>query len=446
MKYGATSLTEVIDLLQRTDTVYCDLALFRNTESDRHWTAYRLFIDIAQEDKEPRSFNYGKVAFTRGSTDGAAVARWLTVDQHGNLNNHHFVIPTVKDQVDWSRSSSHRRNTGYQRLTSYHSALPHSVYRVSFNENLFDSLKQALNPDDSLIQVGCPTFPDYHTALTYLMHGTGRRRGEDALPAEIILRVVHYDAWIDEVTIGSKQVAVTVRGDHIAGTRLAAGCGRYYFEEDLESEVTLLCPTPRGSTDYIWIILSHQDKWLDGREIDLRYEAERFPWNNVKAAPENASEQIRHWVMEGESSTMEYKQKLSSDERKVLKTVVAFANGQGGVILFGVDDDQTICGVEHEFPQGSLSKYKDKITDLIHGRLSPFPEYLLSHCIIGKHTVLALQVFEGRQVPYTLRGNDQAPVVYVRRNASTYAATPAEIREIVLKFTPDPSRLRTGLM
>ncbi len=405
MKYGATSLTEVIDLLQRTDTVYCDLALFRNTESDRHWTAYRLFIDIAQEDKEPRSFNYGKVAFTRGSTDGAAVARWLTVDQHGNLNNHHFVIPTVKDQVDWSRSSSHRRNTGYQRL-----------------------------------------IPDYHTALTYLMHGTGRRRGEDALPAEIILRVVHNDAWIDEVTIGSKQVAVTVRGDHIAGTRLAAGCGRYYFEEDLESEVTLLCPTPRGSTDYIWIILSHQDKWLDGREIDLRYEAERFPWNNVKAAPENASEQIRHWVMEGESSTMEYKQKLSSDERKVLKTVVAFANGQGGVILFGVDDDQTICGVEHEFPQGSLSKYKDKITDLIHGRLSPFPEYLLSHCIIGKHTVLALQVFEGRQVPYTLRGNDQAPVVYVRRNASTYAATPAEIREIVLKFTPDPSRLRTGLM
>jgi hypothetical protein len=320
------------------------------------------------------------------------------------------------------------------------------VYRVSFEENLFDSLKQALNPDDSLIQVGCPTFPDYHTALTYLMHGAGRRRGEDALPPEIILRVVHNDAWIDEVTLGSNRVAVTVRGDQIAGTRLAGGCGGYYFEEDLEREVTLLCPTPRGTPDYIWIILSRRDKWLDGREIDLRYGTERLPWENIKAAPENTYEQIRGWVAEGESGTMEYKQKLSADERKVLKTVAAFANGQGGVILLGVDDDQAICGVEHEFPQGSLGKYKDKITNLIHGWLSPSPEYLLSHCIIGTHTVVALQVFEGRQVPYTLRGKDQAPVVYVRRNASTYAATPAEIREIVLKFVPTPSPLRTGLM
>jgi schlafen family protein len=442
MKYGITSLAEVINLLQQTDTVYCDLALFRNTESDRDWTAYRLFIDVAQGGKEPRSFNYGKVAFTRGSIDAAAVVKWLTVNQQGTLNGHHFVIPAVIDKVNWSRSSSHRRNTGYQRLTSYHSELPHSVYRISFKENPFDSLKLALNPDDSLIQVGCPTFPDYHTALTYLMHGAGRKRGEDALPSEIILRVVHNDAWIDEVTLGSNRVAVTVRGDQIAGTHLAAGCGGYYFEEDLEREVTLLCPTPSGTSNYIWIILSHQDKWLDGREIDLRYGADSFPWDNVKASPENAYEQIRGWTKEGESSTMEYKQQLSADERKVLKTVVAFANGQGGVILLGVDDDQAICGVEHEFPLGSLGKYKDKITDLIHAWLSPFPEYLLSHCVIGGHTVVALQVFEGRQVPYTLRGKDQAPVVYVRRNASTYAATPAEIREIVLKFAHDPSRFR----
>src|SRR5262245_2482604 len=132
MKYGATSLAEVINLLQRTDTVYCDLALFRNTESDRDWTAYRLFIDIAQGGKEPRIFNYGKVAFTCGPTEGAAVVQWLTDGRQGTMNGHHFVIPAIRDQVDWSRASSHQRNTGYQRLTGYHSSLPHSVYRVSF--------------------------------------------------------------------------------------------------------------------------------------------------------------------------------------------------------------------------------------------------------------------------------------------------------------------------
>lgn len=322
MKHGTASLAEVLELLRRTDKVYCDLALFRNAESDPSWMVFRLFVDVVQGEgaRAHRNFSYGQAAFISGSADGATVAQWLGGNQKGEIDSHQFIIAKVRDQVDWSRSSSHLRNAGYQRLTHYHSPFPHSLYRLSFQENLFDTLKQALNPDDNLIKVGCPTFPSYYTALTYLMHGVGRRLGDDVPPPEIVIRLVHNDAWIDEVTLGSKRVAVTVKGDRVAGVRLAVGCGGYHFEEDLEREVTLLCSNPRGIPDRIWIILSRQDMWLDGRDIDLQYGAERFLYDNIKAAPENIYEQIREWVSEGESNMMEYKRELSADERKVLKT------------------------------------------------------------------------------------------------------------------------------
>ena len=43
-------------------------------------------------------------------------------------------------------------------------------------------------------------------------------------------------------------------------------------------------------------------------------------------------------IKRGESDTLEFKRELPVRERQFLKTVVAFANGKGGRILFGVDN------------------------------------------------------------------------------------------------------------
>ena len=44
----------------------------------------------------------------------------------------------------------------------------------------------------------------------------------------------------------------------------------------------------------------------------------------------------------GENDRLEFKRGLSKDDTRWLKTVVAFANGRGGRILFGVDTDLTV--------------------------------------------------------------------------------------------------------
>ncbi|MBI3787319.1 MAG: ATP-binding protein [Ignavibacteriales bacterium] len=50
---------------------------------------------------------------------------------------------------------------------------------------------------------------------------------------------------------------------------------------------------------------------------------------------------------EGEGIHLEFKRKVSSPE-KIARALIGFANTKGGTILFGIDDDASIVGVESE--------------------------------------------------------------------------------------------------
>ncbi|MGA8265070.1 MAG: RNA-binding domain-containing protein [Ignavibacteriaceae bacterium] len=58
-------------------------------------------------------------------------------------------------------------------------------------------------------------------------------------------------------------------------------------------------------------------------------------------------------IEKGENLTCEFKRKFSTHE-KIAKEMIAFANTKGGIILFGVDDDKEIIGVESEKTEAAL--------------------------------------------------------------------------------------------
>jgi hypothetical protein len=43
-------------------------------------------------------------------------------------------------------------------------------------------------------------------------------------------------------------------------------------------------------------------------------------------------------LLTGESSSIEYKREVPSNSEKYLKTIIAFANGNGGQMVFGIED------------------------------------------------------------------------------------------------------------
>ena len=103
-------------------------------------------------------------------------------------------------------------------------------------------------------------------------------------------------------------------------------------------------------------------------------------------------------IKNGEYEVLEFKgNELSEDPKKWLKTVVAFANGKRGSIVFGVEDSTLeISGVQSE----NIFKFMDCLTSEISDNCVPqiFPR-LHVETIDGK-TLIVLEIRPGDNSPY----------------------------------------------
>jgi len=109
-----------------------------------------------------------------------------------------------------------------------------------------------------------------------------------------------------------------------------------------------------------------------------------------------------------ESRKLEFKQALPKNATSVLKTIVAFANGAGGEMIFGVTDDRKIIGVED--PLLIEEKLSNMIHDSIYPLLSPFISTL---CVDDKITLI-VQILPGNQKPYYIKSLGLEKGVFIR--------------------------------
>lgn len=128
----------------------------------------------------------------------------------------------------------------------------------------------------------------------------------------------------------------------------------------------------------------------------------------------------------GETCELEFKRVPNEDRAKYLKTVVAFANGKGGRILFGVANDRMIVGI----PQESVFAEKDAITNSIVDACSPKIAFNIGIESIEDKSIIVLDVFAGVNCPYYLRSEGERDGVYVRVGATTCVADDASRREL----------------
>ena len=118
-----------------------------------------------------------------------------------------------------------------------------------------------------------------------------------------------------------------------------------------------------------------------------------------------------------ETRTLEFKETITNT---FLKTVSAFSNYDGGVILFGVDDDGNIKGLSNA-KQACLD-IENKINDSI----SPQPNYTLE--IQNNEQTIKLNVKSGLQKPYLYKSK-----AYKRNDTSTIEVDTLEFSRLVLE-------------
>ena len=135
-------------------------------------------------------------------------------------------------------------------------------------------------------------------------------------------------------------------------------------------------------------------------------------------------------ILAGESKNVEFKENLPEKSIKYMKSVVAFANGTGGIIIFGISDkSREVVGFDKE----DVFKKMDAIANAISDSCEPaiIPDITLQ-TVDGK-TVIVVEVSEGRQRPYYIKALGRESGVYVRVAGTTRLADEYMIKELLFE-------------
>ena len=135
-------------------------------------------------------------------------------------------------------------------------------------------------------------------------------------------------------------------------------------------------------------------------------------------------------ILAGESKNVEFKENLPEKSIKYMKSVVAFANGTGGKIIFGIaDKTREVIGFDKE----EVFKKMDAIANAISDSCEPtiIPDITL-RTVDGK-TVIVVEISEGRQRPYYIKALGRDGGVYVRVAGTTRLADEYMIKELMFE-------------
>lgn len=129
----------------------------------------------------------------------------------------------------------------------------------------------------------------------------------------------------------------------------------------------------------------------------------------------------------GEATEYDKKAMLEIKKPKSwLKSVSAFANGVGGVLIFGIADNDSVVGVD------DAKKAMEVISEQTKTKMDPIPEVLLkAHEIDGKK-IITLEVYRGDETPYYYVGEGNY-TAFVRIGNESVIAAAMDLKRLVLR-------------
>lgn len=131
---------------------------------------------------------------------------------------------------------------------------------------------------------------------------------------------------------------------------------------------------------------------------------------------------IKILVEEGEGFELEFKRKVSTPA-KIARTLIAFANTRGGIMLFGVDDDGSIVGLASEKEElGLISTAGELFCD---PPITPTIEIVP----FNQRDVIVASIRESDDKPHALMNDDpDGAKIFIRVNDKTVPASKEVIK------------------
>lgn len=354
-------------------------------------------------------WEYERAVFVAAAPAGATVARWL---ERGRISLRSVSLPIApQDRVQVERRQS--------RFAGIFQALPWPS--IDWTVHVRNETPQMLHGE--LVAHRAPAFLSFDLAGTAFF-GVLPTPSRSFSGRECVVREQDLRARIDSVRVRPTEVIVAVSGEQLSGTTLTLGGLHGQTKELRRAKREVHFPLAGGIPSGSWIALHRGQELLDRRGLDPAWgpadvEIEVDPVTEVEVL-----------INRGEGASTEFKLELPTSEGSiinVMKTVAAFANGDGGTLLFGVDNHGAVVGLQFDDARNML----DRTTQLIRDWVRPHVDFDAELADVDGKQVLLVRVEPGAEPPYGVGTTDRRIDYYVRRTATTSPATPADVRAFV---------------
>ena len=134
---------------------------------------------------------------------------------------------------------------------------------------------------------------------------------------------------------------------------------------------------------------------------------------------------IQEILKQPESKTLEFKKEIPKNRQNLLKTVVAFANGAGGHIYVGVNDDRTIPGVK-----GEPFDLEEKLASIIYDSISPIPNVFFQTVAFEDKIIFIIRILPGANKPYYLKKLGPEGGIFLRMGSTNRKADSQSVAEL----------------
>jgi hypothetical protein len=437
-----TPLADVGLAFTAANRIHVRLAARRNAVDT--WLVQSLIIDILPDvwldnrdgflnDWPQPSFYYrfGPFGFFAGMVSSGEALEWFTrPGEHTIENVDHrlgsgptalrFQLPEFYENASTARYPNHH-DDGYQIMP-----WPHTLYNFNIK-----TPSPAQSADmDFLVSNECPYFfPDLRSAVFALVYGISSldRARAGVLQDTLAIRQVHSEGWLERIRVTPTRLSISVAGTQLVGSHVrVSGAPDVQADRPIEVPTEIQVALPNGLPPQLWVALTRDNLMLDYIILDPRWSPfARTPANTV-VEPGDLPTRFQELIARGEGPTVEFKADVPEPKDKMLKTVSAFANGEGGVILLGVENGTgNLVGIKRD-----INRELDRLTDMIRANLTPAPPIRLAWCEIEHNTIIGIFVGQGDAHPCGLHPAD--PSYFVRRGATTFAARPEEVTNIVV--------------
>ncbi|QLH02998.1 hypothetical protein C5F47_05265 [Nitrosopumilus cobalaminigenes] len=263
-----------------------------------------------------------------------------------------------------------------------------------------------------------PPFPNTSRAIIDLfdLHHGGREGGW-LNENKLIIDVPDYRVGIKKLRIGKNKISVEINSKLLDESKLVC---QFYTEkkqevssriqngisemscEDIPKEI--LAVIKEKETDEVLDFFDYTVSWAMSEEAV------------EKEVPEDV---IRGWINGGENETVEFKEVLKHAD-DVMKSVVAFANTEGGVILVGVSDDCSILG--YDVP---VEDVKNRFGRMVADKCDPPIEFEIEEADLNPR-IIVIKIPKGKSKIYSVTNG----AIYVRRHSSDRFIKTTELMEV----------------